>query len=147
LLSKKRSSELTSGLGSSDVNVYFVKQAWYYGIPSIPIDFTTVAGWTICGNSYYSPGGIEKINDFNSSGIVLSRDSKIVLRGDFGRLLAHEMGHLLIQSSLYDSSHEDLNSPSDNLMAIGTEIAATQAVMIYDYEKKKPQTSLFVKEE
>ncbi|MBF0500221.1 MAG: hypothetical protein HQM09_08815, partial [Candidatus Riflebacteria bacterium] len=148
LLSQKRSFELTSGL-ESDVNIYFISQAWY-GIPFTPPQFKPVAGWTICANNYYYPGGNKKIEDFTSSGIVLSRDSKEVLREDFGHTLAHEMGHLLLQSSLYDNSSEDLNDCPDNLMqggGIGTVIAATQAVMIYDYETKKPLTSRFVKEE
>jgi len=145
LMNKKRSATLPDGT-ERDINVYVVKQA-YDSTFSIPFPtFNQVAGYSISRDEFFEAGGSIRINDFASSGIILSSDAILCFKDRYQRTLAHEMGHHLIQ--IGGNEHVD---DAENIMNSGdlkgTKINASQAILILDYEKSKPSTSYFLSEE
>jgi hypothetical protein len=156
LLSRKRSLSLSSG-SERDINVFIIRQLYTAPSPD-PGLFFKFGGYAISQDEYFNPDNSQKINDFASSGLILSHATT----QSFDRYpqdLAHEIGHLVIQIGLYNfidtgldlpTTDEHVASPT-NLMVPGTKhgrlITASQALMILDYKKKKPETSYFIREE
>jgi hypothetical protein len=153
LLGKKRSEILPQG-SPKDLNIYIVNQTyWSAPLPGYPpYDFKKAGGISISRDEYFNLGGLSQINDFSSSGVILSHDAMIQPNSRYYRDMAHEIGHHLIQQGLYqDNSDEHIYNNPKNIMFPspdkGAEINASQALMVLDYDTKKPETSYFIVEE
>ncbi|KAF1081566.1 MAG: hypothetical protein GQF41_2372 [Candidatus Rifleibacterium amylolyticum] len=137
-------------IGEKLINVFISKAHYSAFKPEIepePVEIKDLSGAAISSVRYYSRGTGQKINDKTESGIVITNISE--LPGDIPdtdrRLLAHELGHILLQTG----DDHVLTSPPNvmNDFAAGENILPSQIKIIYDYDKKKNPDSFFIVEE
>lgn len=112
-----------------------------------PVELKDLRGAALSSAKYYSRGTGQRINDKNESGLVLTNipDVPEFISDVERRLLAHALGHILLQTG----DDHVLTAPPNvmNDQAAGENILPSQMKIIYDYDKKKASDSFFIVEE
>lgn len=149
--------ELSSSRDSGKINVYLVEAPLQYSlIPDFPlphVGFLPNTAWTIDSNGakdFAEPGAL--LDDSLKSGIFVKRITPPFTNG-FKRVLAHEIGHTLIQTGdehFLDGISKPL--PPGNLMegggiAEGLDLLPAQYISILNLNGKKPNRAIFIWEE
>jgi len=138
-------------VGEKVVNV-FVSGAYHSVLktefdPAEQVELKDLRGAALSSIRYYSRSLGQKINDKNESGIVLTNIPELpddIVQTD-RRLLAHELGHFLLQTGddhVYTAPPNVMND-----FAPGENILPTQMRIIFDYDKAKNPDSFFIVEE
>jgi hypothetical protein len=140
------------------INVYIASQPYMaLEIPALPVPkfvFLSPSGFSPSSDDALKikDGGLVELVDHSNAGIVLRNFGKLVgngkrLPGVFNRVLAHEIGHLLIQNG--DEHKTDIQNDPNNLMLHamdGENINPLQFLRVLDHNFKKKPTSFFILE-
>ncbi len=142
ILSTARSETLPAGR-ATDVN-FWLTEACYFEIqmPLGSSEFHPADGWAFSQNSYFEKSTLQRINDHKRAGVFL--DTMINPLGTATLNLAHELGHVLIQHPTDVHPNIEKNLMNGSYYSRGDEIASFQAIMILDYDRKKPVSSYFL---